>query len=338
MKKIIILALALVLLGTACSANTPAPTAQPATATAVPQPTLTPTPVRPLTVLLIPADYPQEASNQYQSVIYELAQAAGMRFQVRNHFDLSEAQNEPGLQVVVALPPAEGLAEMAAALPDVRFLALGVPDLEPAENLFVLGGNDQIDFQGFMAGYIAALITMDYRVGLILPKDNASAEKALDAFRNGMTYYCGLCRPAAPPWYEYPIYVEIPEDTPEAGYSVYADALIDRQVGVVFVHPDVASPLLLSYLNEYDVGIISTMTPDDDYRDAWVASIQPDLFASIQSSWETVLSGQNGQLLPSPVTITDLNDAWVSEGRQRLVEETFEDLKNGRLVTQYHTP
>ena len=42
----------------------------------------------------------------YQSTVYDLAQQAGFRFQVRN--TLSELDLEPALRVVIALPPDPG--------------------------------------------------------------------------------------------------------------------------------------------------------------------------------------------------------------------------------------
>ncbi len=337
MKRLLVFVLTVVLAVSACSpqAAATAPTAAPPTATAIPTPTLTPTPVTPLTILLTPADYPADLSARYQNLVYEMAQEAGMRFQVRNHLSLEEARNEPGLQVVIAVTPDDSLAETAAALPQVRFLAIGNPNLQPQANLFTLGAAERLDLAGFMAGYITALITTDYRVGLILPKDDEGAQLALDAFRNGRTYFCGLCQAAIPPWYEYPVYVEIPADAPETQYPAYVEALLDYQVGAVFVHPAVATPGLLATLNEYEVAIVGTFTPDEEYRAAWVASIQPDVFASLAQGWEELLSDTEGYALPSPIRLTDVNEAWLSEGRQQLVEKVFADLREGYIAPLY---
>ncbi len=337
MKRLTLLLMLSLVLVAGCASATDAPP----TATALPAPTILPTPtatpVTPLAILVIPADYPSEQSARYQSLLYALAQEAGMRFQVRNHLSAEEGRAEAGLRIVVAVNPDDQFGEVAAALPEVRFLAIGNAQVQPADNLFTLGAANQLDIAGFMAGYITALITPDYRVGLVLPKDDEGAQTALDAFRNGRTFYCGLCRAAVPPWYEYPIYVEIPADTPEAQYPAYVEALLDYQVGAVFVHPDVATPTLLSTLSQYEVAVVSTFTPEEAYQAIWVANIQPDIFGSLEQAWETLLSDESGYALPSPIRLTDINEAWLSEGRQRLAEKVFADLRQG-YITPLYTP
>ena len=155
----------------------------------------------------LPADLDPETSNLYQKTVYDLAQASGLRFQVRN--TLTAADLEPGLQVVIALPPDPGIAALAAAAPQVQFLAINIPDMAAGGNISVLGGNSQSDIAAFLAGYTAAMITDDYRIGMLMPKDNPDALRALNAYASGMTFYCGICRP----FYFYPgpfpQYVEI---------------------------------------------------------------------------------------------------------------------------------
>ena len=58
---------------------TPVPTETP-----VPSPTLIPTPSTPLAILLMPSDMDKGTSDAYQTAVYNLTQASGMRFQVRN--------------------------------------------------------------------------------------------------------------------------------------------------------------------------------------------------------------------------------------------------------------
>ena len=55
----------------------------------------------------------------------------------------------------------------------------------------MLGGNSQTDVAAFLAGYTAAMITDDYRIGMLMPKDNADALTALNSYATGMSFYCG---------------------------------------------------------------------------------------------------------------------------------------------------
>ena len=89
----------------------------------------------------------------------------GLRFQVLTNLTEDDFQQDE-YQIVVVLAPFPDLQTLAESTPDTKFLAVGFNDLAPGENLSVLrsGGGDY-DIQGFIAGYIAALITPDWRVG-----------------------------------------------------------------------------------------------------------------------------------------------------------------------------
>ncbi len=81
--KLILLLFAGFLLAACGSRATP--TAVPAaTPTLTPDPTASPTASMPLVILVLPADMPQKDKDSYQTMIYDLAQAQGMRFQVLN--------------------------------------------------------------------------------------------------------------------------------------------------------------------------------------------------------------------------------------------------------------
>src|SRR5687767_2552306 len=206
----------------ACGGGEPA-----ATSTSIPTdtpvvlPTLTATPTVPLAVLVIPADLDPDASDLYQKTVYDLAQASGFRFQVLN--SLTPETIEPGLQVVIALPPDPGIAALAAAAPQVQFLAINIPGLPAAGNISVLSGGAQSDIAAFLAGYTAALTTEDYRIGMIIPKDNPDAIRALNAYANGMKFYCGICRPIFFSAWGYPQYIEIPAVEDQGNYGAFAD-------------------------------------------------------------------------------------------------------------------
>jgi len=84
-SRFIILLVVLALLLTACGSNEPPVTSTPKpTDTPVIPPTLTATPTVPLAILVIPPDLDTETSNLYQKTVYDLAQASGMRYQVRH--------------------------------------------------------------------------------------------------------------------------------------------------------------------------------------------------------------------------------------------------------------
>ncbi len=312
-----------------------APTAPPQlpTDTPLPPPSPTPTPVTPLVILVLPADMNPELSNLYQATLYDLAQQDGYRYQVRNTLTAADLQ-EPGLRIVVVLPPDPGLAELAAAAPQVQFLAINVPGLTAGGNLSVLGAEiGRPDIPAFLAGYIAAMITEDYHIGMIIPAGDAEAQRLLAAYRNGKTFYCGLCNPWAGPFYEYPLWVEIPADESPATYGAYADFLIiQRHVETIYLHPDVATPELMTYIATTGAWQIGTVSPQQQLS-GWVVTIQPDVIQAIKNAWPNLVSGQGGVTVEAPLVLADVNSELLTPGKQRVAEEVLRGLLDGTIST-----
>jgi hypothetical protein len=301
-------------------------------------PTLTATPTIPLAVLVLPADLDPETSNLYQTTVYDLTQASGYRFQVRNA--ISEADlAEPGLKIVIALPPDPGIASLAVAAPQVQFLSINIPGIVAGGNISALGGESQTDIAAFLAGYTSALLTDDYRIGMIMPKGSAGAQQAATTFRNGMIYHCGLCRPIFFPSFClvenlqscYPQYVEIPTEEDPARYGPYADYLIlQREVDTIFVHPDVANTDLLTYIGTTGALLIGTSTPQEQ-PGGWVMTIQPDVIKAIQSAWPQLVAGQGGVTVQSPLGLSDIDSSLLTPGKELDVREVLEKLQKGLI-------
>lgn len=331
-SRSIILFIAILMILSACGASESSATSTPVpTDTPIVPPTVTATPTTPLAILVLPADLEPDTSNLYQKTVYDLAQASGLRFQVRNA--LTAADLDPGLKVVVALPPDPGIAALAAAAPQVQFLAINIPEVAAGGNISVLGNNSQTDVSAFLAGYTAALITDDYRVGMIIPKDNADAIRALNAFANGMRFQCGVCRPIFFYNWSYPQYVEIRAEEDLANYDAYADILIlQYKVSTIYLYPDIATLDLETYIGTTGASMIGTISPEQ--RPAgWVMTIQPDIIKAIQNSWPNLVAGQGGVTVQSPLGLSDIDPSLLSPGRQRLVEQTLSDLQAGLIST-----
>jgi len=330
--RFIILVALIVIVLSACGGGTPAATSTPIpTDTPIVPPTLTATPTIPLAILVLPADLDADTSNLYQKTVYDLTQASGFRFQVRN--ELTTADLEPGLQVVIALPPDPGIAALAAAAPQVQFLAINIPEVTAGGNISVLGNNSQTDVTAFLAGYTAAMITDDYRIGMLMPKDNADALRALNAFASGMEFYCGICRPFYyRPW-TYPQYLEIPAEEDKSHYNAYADILIIQyKVGTIYLHPDIATADLENYIGTTGTSMIGTVSPEQ--RPAgWVMTIQPDIIKAIQNAWPDLLAGKGGVTVQSPLGLGDIDPSLLTPGKQRLAEQTLNDLQSGLINT-----
>ena len=307
------------------------PTAVP-TQTQSPPPTMIPTLSTPLALLVVPADMDKAVSDLYQKTVYDLAQQSGFRFQVRNTLtpvDLAD----PTLKVVIVLPPDPGLAALTPTAPGVQFLAVDIPNLTAGGNLSVLAGNSQVDVTAFLAGYIASMVSDEYHIGIIIPKDNADAQRAYYAFKNGKRYYCGLCRTFYISQVEYPAFIEIPADEDPARYGGYANLLINEQkVYTLFVHPSLASADFLSYIGTQGVMLIGTSMPEPR-PGGWVATIRPDTVKAIQSAWPSLIAGQGGINVQSPLGLADVDPTLLTPGKLRLAQETLDALLSGRIST-----
>ena len=332
------LGLMLIAILAACGQSTPEATPTPIpTDTPIPTPTFTSTPSTPLAILVIPSDLDPAMYDLYQSTVYNLAQQAGFRFQVRN--TLSEADLEPALRVVIALPPdpGPGIASLAAAAPQTQFLAINIPDLTAGGNISVLANNVQTDIVAFMAGYIGAMITDDYRIGMIYPDGNAEALSALDAYTNGKVYFCGTCQKYYLYQDEYgnaidfPQSIPIPVDEDPANYGGYAVYLIQRRkVNYIYVYPDVATPELLAYIGSSGAVQVGS-APQGGIPLYWAASLSPDTVGAIQTAWPNLVAGQGGQAVQSPLTLTDVDPNLFSPGKQAQAEGVLADLLAGRI-------
>jgi len=300
------------------------------TDTPVPLPTLTATPTVPLAILILPANMDQETSDLYQKTVYDLTQASGMRFQVRNN--LTAADLEPGLKIVIALPPDPGILALSAAAPDAQFLAINLPGVEPGANVSVLGNNSQFEIAAFLAGYTAAMLTDDYRTGMLMPRDNENAIRSLNSFTNGRRFFCGLCRPYFYlPW-DFPQYIDIGADEDINNYDAYADILIlQKKARSLFIHPDIYTQDLVEYIGTTGTTMIGTISPEQ--RPAgWIMTIQPDTIKAIQSAWPQLIAGQGGLTVQSPLGLSDVDPTLLSPGKQRNVQKILDDLQKGLIA------
>jgi len=320
-------------LGSCGPKEIPVPTAIP---TLTPTITPTATPTIPLAILVLPADLDAAQSNLYQSTVYTLAQAAGYRFQVRN--SLTAADLEPGLKMVVVLPPDPGIVMLAAAAPQAQFLAVNLPGVSAVGNISVVSSQPRPDLAGFLFGYISAMLTADYdyRIGMIVPQGDPTAQMAYTAFRNGMTFYCGSC----PKFYyyfdiygnalDYPQLIQIPADEKQSNYPAYANVMAEKKVAMAYVYPSVATPDLLGTIGSLGLITIGDTTPNPR-PSYYVASLQPDVAKAIQLAWPSLLAGQGGQTLLPPFSLVDVDLNILTSGKLQQAEAVLADLLAGRI-------
>lgn len=329
---------------TGCGTNT-GETASPAegTATAVSEPTSTPsdtpTPLSPVGVLLTPPGSDQNLVEDLNPIIGSYIRDLGLRFQVLINLSPDDFQHDD-YRIVVVLAPFPDLQPLAESAPETKFLAIGFNDLVPSENLSVLrSGGGEYDIQGFIAGYIAALITPDWRVGALSVQENPDALAARDGFRTGVKYYCGLCNPKYAPTginYLYPKFIDLPVDATDSQISANVDFMVDRAVNTFYIVPGVGTPQMYRMLVAYQKNIIGSGTDYlEEYKDNWVVSLEYDLITALEEFWPQFMEADTGLEHTPPLLLTDINYDLLSEGKVMLVEKILEEVSGGYIKTSY---
>jgi hypothetical protein len=318
--------------------DTPAPTA---TETLTPTATLpsTETPLPPVGALLISPEADPVQAGELQARMSAWIPAAGMRFQVLQNLTVDDLTRDE-YQWVIAIPPQTNLGDLVTAAPHIRFLTLGIEGLDPAPNLTTINQDaDQVYLQAFMAGYISAIITPDWRVGMIGLK-TTEGDLVSQAFRSGVLFFCPTpsppdeelyCRSTYTPIYQYPLVVRSEPGATEAEWQALGQYLITHAVETIYVMPGAGDDSLLRFLAESEINIIGGQIPPDGLGEHWVASIRSLLLDFFDSFWSEFTAGVDGQTLVVPVSLLDVNPDLLSPGRQRMAELMLADALVGYI-------
>ncbi len=204
--------------------ETPAPRRTTAPTVTMAAPTRTPTATpEPVGVVLAPEGADPEMRQAAMQALRPLAAAQGWTVAEVNAVERIPA----GVRLVLALPPTDG-AVVAQALGETPVVVLAaLPEAAPP-NLFSLdGARYTSDRLAFAAGYLAALQASDYRVGALF-RQGEDLETQVNAFGHGMQYFCGLCRPAFPPFEAYPVWATLPPEAETALWAQAAETLVQE--------------------------------------------------------------------------------------------------------------
>ena len=313
--------------------------AQPETISPSETPADTPTPLAPVGAFVTPAEADADLVETLSPLISTYIRDLGLRYQVLPSLT-AEDFNTDDFEIVVVLPPFSGLDNLAQASPETKFLAVGFNDLEPLDNLSILrSGGGAYDVQGFIAGYIAAMITTDWRVGVLSIQESDQALAAREGFQVGVKYYCGLCNPKYAPTginYIYPKYIDLPVDATDLEIEANVNFLVDRVVNTYYVVPQLGNDRIYRMLVGYQKRIIGPGSDfREEYQDYWVTSLEYDLPAALEEFWSVFLTTETGIVGTPPLLLTDVNSDLLSPGKVMMVEKVLEDLSAGLIKTSF---
>jgi hypothetical protein len=278
---------------------------------------------------------PETASTEFErllSTLAELAEAEDLDFEVRSSF--TQEDLSPDLKVVAAIPPDPGLAALAQAAPTTQFLGIAIPGLEPAPNLSIINTQEiSPDRMGFLAGYLAAVVAPEWRVGVISTNDTPEGVSQRRGFLNGAIFFCGLCRQSYPPFNTYPMYVEAPSGSSPQEWQTVGNILIDQAVEIAYIAPGVSDESLFEHLASAGINLIGSVPLPTGLRDQWIATISGDIPSALEAIWPDLIAGQGGASQPALLTVTHINPDLFSPGRQRLVDNLIVELSSGFIDT-----
>lgn len=354
--RLISFAILLWLIISGCSGPTqpPAPTRTPTpqaagTPNGIPSPGTPPTLSTPTSpqvslaakvILIIPEAAPADLGRLVESEISRLAVNEGLRLEVQATLDTSELT--PEAKVVFFLSSTGGMEEteasgneaniildMATSYRDIQFLAIGVPGLDAQDNLSVIDMKKTTPvYQGFLAGYLAAAVTDEWRVGAITT-DDPDGLAFRQGFQNGVIFFCGLCQPTYPPFSGYPLVASLPQNSPPDEWQAAANAQIDRAVKSIFIAPGAGDASLVEFLSQSELHMIGTSSPPPGSEAHWIATINIDIATSLETIWSELFAGHGGLAVSPPLKLTDINGQVLTPGRQRLIEEFIQEIQGG---------
>ncbi len=330
MKKLYAFILTLSLLLAACTSTPPgtvtptaaAPTASPVPPTA-PAPTATPLPGK---VLFVAADPGAAQAAALRQQVAQLASAAGMVVEDRTTLTPADLGSDARIAVLLSVP--SDLDALLTASPRVQFVAAGVSEnLASKSNLSVI--QQHPEQATFLAGFIATIISSDWRSAALLPDSPAGLA---EAFQNGGRYYCGYCSSRHGPVTLFPLVTALPAGSP---FSAWQDGLAQMQTKLLealYIDPSISSPELLAALSNQTLALVGGLSPAEDLRPRWAATVSADLAGPLKTLWPGLLAGEGGKTLTAALQISDVNENLLTPGKQRLAQDVIAGLQDGTIA------
>jgi hypothetical protein len=103
------------------------------------------------------------------------------------------------------------------------------------------------------------------------------------------------------------------------------------RVQTIFIHPDIYTQDLVDYIGTTGTYMIGTTSPEQ--RPAgWIMTIQPDTIQAIQAAWPSLVAGEGGITVQSPLGLSDVDPVLLSPGKQDDVMEILDKLQKGLIA------
>ena len=288
-----------------------------------------PTPPPETVLLLSPETAEDLLVNELRLMLEEITATEGQRLELA-----STIANQPldEYKVVVMPYPDEAFWGAVQEHPEIVFVAIAAVDATPEANLWIIGNQGSaMDQAAFLSGYIAALVTPEWRIGAIESSDSHAGGRLDLAFIHGGIYFCGLCRPQHPPFYAYPTSLSLSDISETAVASVFETG-VEMGLHSIWVPESVISMLDRLQIPS-QIAVMGVAKPVGFPEAQWIASVRPAPDERLAEVWDAISTGEPGEQLAIPILVADENDTYISPGKMRLIEITRDELVRGFINT-----
>ncbi len=285
-------------------------------------------------VLLYAAQESEDwAMRQLRGGVIELAEESGLVVESLNQ--ISEEDIQGDVSLIFAFEEDPGIVNYASRFREVQFIGVAIPNITTSVNISLIGENEpRSDQQAFAAGYIAAMVAEDWRAGVVSIGESDSVRAIEEGFLNGARYFCGLCRPAFPPFYEYPRSTHL--DSNGQGWGSVVGIIRENKLGVIYLAPIGVFESSVSEWTQIDSAIIGDgPRPEIVPESQWIAAVQFTALEDLQTIWNDLLAGTGGFQIQWELQIVDVNRDLLSIGREQEALSLIEDLAAGFVDTGY---
>lgn len=297
------------------------------TATITPSPVPTAIPEIGKVVLIAPPDVlPEEVMRVVEAIRPAVSEAG---YAVETVGQIPEGSLGPNRVAAIFLSIPGNLVDIIAANPQTQIVVISNVDLQTGPTLTVL--RERPEYQAFMAGYTAVLASPGWRAAGLIPDDGGEVNILANAFMSGGRYFCGRCGTSTPPFAPYPLTETAPRGSSSMEWQAAVTNILPAGLETVYFSKEAQSTELLQNMLSQNIRLLGTSYPGDAFKDRWVATISMDIYSTLAEVLPGILKGQGGRIIPVGVNIRDINETYLSIGKQRLIEETNEELTAGRL-------
>lgn len=260
---------------------------------------------------------------EIEQILQTLTQETGYLFEKVD--SINEENLKSNVILVVINNTDESINQWITTKPETKFLFIGDSSLAESPNLFQLKVNSlKTEKLDFFAGYIAAIISENWRVGLI----DTGETNTVEAFSKGFRFYCGLCRPSYPPFVQYPIIVQVSSDKDDG--QTAAAKFVENGVETVYLADSSENSMLIQTLAEKKIRLIGTSAPAEAVKSLWVVTLyNPDPRQIIKDNLPQWLKNSSEVKPLKANPFKNVNSEFFSLGRQKLAEKCYNDLMDG---------